>query len=245
MAKTKSKRKTRSDKFPLTLHKTGQFCKKIKGKIHYFGKNKKAALERYLEQATDLHAGRNPVLDSTTTNITIFALCNLYLEHQESKVQVKELTARHYDDQVNSLRMFVRFLGRHCQLNEISTIDLQNYKKKLQKAYGSAHRINLNIAIMKAMFHWSRKNDVIASTPNIDAISKVKVIQKEKPTFTVIQIDKLLAKADAQIKAMIWLGLNCGFGCTDCAELKWKNLNLKNARVSFARGKTGVGRNLP
>ena len=29
-------RKTRSDKFPLTLHKTGQYCKKIKGKIYYF-----------------------------------------------------------------------------------------------------------------------------------------------------------------------------------------------------------------
>ena len=245
MAISKPKRKTRSDKFPLTLHKTGQFCKKIKGKIYYFGTNKKAALERYLEQATDLHAGRNPILDPTATNITIFALGNLYLEHQEAKVQVKELTARHYDDQINSLRMFVRFLGRHCQLDEISTIDLQNYKKKLQKAYGSAHRINLNIAIMKAMFHWAKKNDVIASIPNIDAISKVKVIQKERATFTVTQIDKLLAKTDGQMKAMIWLGLNCGFGCTDCAELKWKNLNLKNARVNFARGKTGVGRNLP
>jgi hypothetical protein len=37
MAKSKPKRKTRSDKFPLTLHKIGQFCKKIKGKLYYFG----------------------------------------------------------------------------------------------------------------------------------------------------------------------------------------------------------------
>jgi len=89
--------------------------------------------QRYLDQVTDLHAGCTPTPDSAGADITISALCNLYLEHQELKVQVKELTARHYDDQVNSLRIFVRFLGRYRQLNEISTLDLQNYKKKLQK----------------------------------------------------------------------------------------------------------------
>ena len=51
----KAKKKTRSDKFPLTLHPTGQYCKKINGKIYYFGTNKKQALQRYLDQATYLH----------------------------------------------------------------------------------------------------------------------------------------------------------------------------------------------
>ena len=49
------RRKRRSDKFPLTLHPTGQYWKKIKGKIRYFGTDKKKALERYLAQATYLH----------------------------------------------------------------------------------------------------------------------------------------------------------------------------------------------
>jgi hypothetical protein len=57
MTKSKPKRKTRSDKFPLTLHPTGQYCKKIKGKLHYFGKDKKVALQRYLERAAYLHMG--------------------------------------------------------------------------------------------------------------------------------------------------------------------------------------------
>jgi hypothetical protein len=58
MATHDTKRKTRSDKFPLTLHPTGQYCKKIKGKLYYFGTNKKEALQRYLERAVYLHAGQ-------------------------------------------------------------------------------------------------------------------------------------------------------------------------------------------
>ena len=58
MIQTNSKRKNRSDKFPLTLHKTDQYCKKIKGKLYYFGTNKQQALDRYLEQATYLHSGK-------------------------------------------------------------------------------------------------------------------------------------------------------------------------------------------
>jgi integrase len=47
------------------------------------------------------------------------------------------------------------------------------------------------------------------------------------------------------MKAMIWLGLNCGFGCADCGKLKWKDLDFHNSRVRLARNKTGVRRNLP
>lgn len=45
------------------------------------------------------------------------------------------------------------------------------------------------------------------------------------------------------MKAMILLGLNCGFGPTDCAELQWENLDLEAGRVYFPRPKTGVDRN--
>ena len=44
---------------------------------------------------------------------------------------------------------------------------------------------------------------------------------------------------------MIWLGLNCGFGCTDCAYLRWTDLNFANDRVILPRRKTGVYRDLP
>ena len=47
---------------PLTAHPAGHRCKKIRGRIHYFGpwSDPEAALASYLPQKDDLHAGRTP-----------------------------------------------------------------------------------------------------------------------------------------------------------------------------------------
>ncbi len=247
MAKTKSnskKRKTRSDKFPLTLHPTGQFCKKIKGKLYYFGTDKKAALERYLEQAAFLHTGKGAKPESSN-NLSLKTLCNLYMDHQASRTAIGEIKPRQVYDQTRLLRDFVRYIGPNRIISSISTIDLQNYRKKLVKAGKAPNTINNHISAVKAMYHWAMDNEVIDAIPNLKAIKKISVPKTERPIFSITQIGKLLNEADTQMKAMVFLGLNCGFGCTDCAELRWENLDFKKARVFFPRGKTGIGRNLP
>ena len=105
--------------------------------------------------------------------------------------------------------------------------------------------MNLHLSIMKAMFHWAKKNDILKDIPNIDAISRAKEIHQDRFTFNQEQINKLLSIADIKMQAMIWLGLNCGFGCTDCAYLKWIDLNFETDRVILPRRKTGVYRDLP
>jgi integrase len=245
MAQTDTKRKTRSDKFPLTLHKTGQFCKKIRGKLYYFGIDKQRALERYLEQAAYLHAGKSPKPRSSTDVLSIKTLCNLYLDHQESRAAIGEIKPRQVFDQISLLRDFVRFVGSNRLVSNISTIELQNYRKKLIKAGKSPNTINNHMAAVKAMYNWALDNEVIESAPKLRALKKITVPKQDKPTFTAPQVQALLQNASPQMKAMIWLGLNCGFGCTDCAELKWKNLDLQNSRIDFPRGKTGISRNLP
>jgi integrase len=242
---SKTKRKTRSDKFPLTLHSTGQYCKKIKGKMLYFGKDRKQAMERYLEQAAFLHNGKAKMSRTTNGNMTLKNLCNIYLQHQQDRAESGEITVRHQADQTSCIKKFMSFIGQYRKIDEVSTLDLQNYKKKLNRAYNSAHRMNLNISIMKTMFHWAKKNDMLDYIPNIDAVSSTKIIHKQRHVFTSEQLHRLFEFADVQMKAMIWLGLNCGFGCTDCAELKWIDLDFVNGRVKLARGKTGVSRDLP
>jgi len=242
---SKIRRKTRSDKYPLTLHPTGQYCKKINGKLYYFGSDKNHALEKYLSQASYLHGNKEQGQKKCDGEMTLKKLCDLYLQYQYLKVQANALTARHHNEQIASLKKLMSFLGQTIKIDEISTLDLQSYRRKLQQAYSTAHRMNLHISIMKAMFHWAKKNDVLDSIPNIDAVSRGKIVYKQRLVFSSEDIHLLLNAADVQMQAMIWLGFNCGFGCTDCAELKWSNLDLVNCRVKLARKKTGISRDLP
>lgn len=130
-------------------------------------------------------------------------------------------------------------------VSDIATVDLQNYRKKLIKSGKAPSTINNRMTAVKAMYNWAVDNEIIESCPRLRAIKKIPLPKRDRPTFTVSEIQVLLKNAGPQMRAMIWLGLNCGFGCTDCAELQWKNLDLENGRVDFPRGKTGVNRNLP
>jgi integrase len=245
MAMPKSKRKTRSDKFPLTLHKTGQFCKKIKGKMYYFGTDRPQALQNYLEQASCLHAGRTAVSPKFDDEISLINLCNLYLEHQHSRVLAGEIKLRQVYDQTSLLKDFVRTMGAERNISEIKTLDLQDYRNILIKKGKSAARINNHISAFKAMYHWASENEIIAKMPNLPAIKKLTCPLKERPTFSPLEVKSLLEHANIRMRAMIWLGLNCGLGCTDCAELLWKHVDLKQRRIDFPRTKTGIHRRLP
>ncbi len=55
----------------------------------------------------------------------------------------------------------------------------------------------------------------------------------------------MIDSAGPQLRAMIFLGVNCGFGNTDCGTLPTKALDLRRAWVDYPRPKTGVPRRCP
>jgi hypothetical protein len=97
--------------FPLSPHASGAWQKKIRGKVHYFGKwarrvNGKLvrvhkdgweeALRLYKERADDLHAGRKPRAKSDGINVA--ELCNDFLTSKTRKRNAGELSVRMYDE---------------------------------------------------------------------------------------------------------------------------------------------------
>src|SRR5438552_5621334 len=84
--------------FPLTAHPAGYWCKKIRGKLHYFGpwSDPDAALAKYLKQKDDLHAGRKP--REATDGATVHELVNKFLNQKQALVGSGELSPRTWAD---------------------------------------------------------------------------------------------------------------------------------------------------
>ena len=96
-ASLRSKPKKPYPNFPLTPHPNGQWCKKICGQLRFFGiwSDPDAAHEQYLNQAADLHGGREPTV--LTGELTVKELANQYLNHQANKLASGEIGARWFE----------------------------------------------------------------------------------------------------------------------------------------------------
>src|SRR5262249_37758149 len=60
--------------------------------------------------------------------------------------------------------------------------------------------------------------------------------------FEARELVKVLALAPMPLEAMIFLGINCGFGNSDCGLLPLSALDLEHGWVNYHRPKTGIHR---
>ena len=243
--------------FPLTAHANGQWCKKIRGKVHFFGvwADPKAALDKYTRQAANLHAGRKPRLYSED-GATIKTIANHYLAAQLEKANRDLITPASFNDCLYAIKAFVRAIGGERPLGDVGPEDFGKYRLHLYDRLGVC-AIERSITIIRSMFTHAYEADMV-DQPMKYGGQFDKPTQKEKRQnrtehdraygkrlFTAKEIWALLNEANPQLKAMILLGINGGFGNTDCAELPVQAVNLKQRVIDYDRPKTAVQRVVP
>ena len=114
MSSSRKKPRKPNPSFPLTAHNNGQWCKKIRGKIHFFGvwENRQAALDHYLRVAADLHAGREPRDSNLAADaVMVKGVCNAYLTYQFQKVQDGNIRPSSFDDCRAIVESFAKVMG--------------------------------------------------------------------------------------------------------------------------------------
>lgn len=250
--------------FPLTAHPNGQWCKKILGKLHFFGvwAQPDAAHQNYLRVAEDLHAGRAPS-PAATGEFTVKELGNQFLAYQMQRVGTGQIGGRWFEDCRRVVRQFARSVGTARPVRSLSPDDFLNYRRLIgsrglrgNKPLG-VHAITRTIVAIQGMFKWGVQTGVLEQLPRYgQAFAKPSAAdvrrsrakrerENGKKLFTADQIRALLDAAPPHVKPAILLGINGGFGNTDCAALPVAAIDLDRALIEFERPKTAVRRVVP
>jgi integrase len=216
-------------------------------------------LRRYLTEKDDLEAGREPRQETgvITDTLTVRQLVGLFLDAKEINVQSGELELSTWKAYESFGNRMIRVFGLNTPVESLGPADFQNLRKDLQKTHKSLESINSDIGKIKAFFNWAGPGtngqgyiDRLPRfgssfrRPSKSALEREREEQTER-IFTAEAIRALLAAARPKLRAMILLGINCGFGNTDCAKLPTSRLDLRGGWAAFARTKNGIRRRNP
>ena len=252
--------------FPLTPHNNGQWCKKIRGTVHFFGvwEDPDAALQNYLRVAEALHAGRKPRAESVPTNaLTVKDVCNHFLTYQLRRAETGEIGFRWAEDCRVVLECFARLVGAGRVVSDLGPDDFLDFRQRLlrkglsgRKGLG-VHALSRAITVVRGMFKYAYETDLIDrpmkygkafERPSASLRRKSRMaaqVENGKRLFAPQVIRTILRTAEPPLRAMILLGINGGFGNVDCARLVTSAVDLDQGLVRFARPKTGVERVVP
>jgi integrase len=238
--------------FPLFPHMTRRWAKKIRGKLHYFGPwaDWQAALKKYQEQKDDLHAGRTPGVQGD--GLTVRELLNRFLTSKKLLVDAGELATRTFSDYRMTCDRISASFGLTRLVEDLADDDFEKLRAQTAKTYGPVALGN-EIQRIRCVFKYGYDAGLIDKPIRFGPAFRRpgrKTLRRARHAkgvrmFEADELRQILEAANVQMKAMILLGVNCGFGNADCGTLPLSALDLDNGWVNYPRPKTGIPRRCP
>jgi integrase len=252
--KSAKPKKPRAD-FPLFPHAAGYWAKKVRQKLVYFGKiaddpKGVKALALWLEQKDELLAGRTP--RAKRDGLTVADLCNRFLTAKIHLLYTRELSARTYHDYKRTTDRLVSVFGGSRLVDDLASDDFGNLRADISKKRGPMALGN-EVGRVRVVFKFGYDAGLIEKPirfgPGFSKPSK-KTLRKErqkKPPkmFSPGELKSLIIHADTQMRTMILLAVNGGFGNADLGTLPLSAIDLEAGWIVFPRQKTAIERRTP
>lgn len=246
--KAKKPSKPRRD-YPLFAHGSGQWAKKVQGKLYYFGTwdDPRAAEAKWDRDREALLDGRNP--DDSHHGDSLSWLLNVFLDEKAADHKRRLIVKTTLNDYHRIALHLVEFFGKSRRLGSITPHDFRRYKNSLPTSWAPT-TINNHLRYVRAIFKYA--ND-IESTPHALnynrslALVDKKTIRKheakqERKFFSAKECWQLLGVANTPMRAFILLGLNTAYGTADIGRLRIDQIDFDNQWLGEVRGKTGMAR---
>lgn len=208
-------------------------------------------MARYNAQAVDLHAGRKP-REEKGGGLQINELCNHFCDTQDHKLELGIIAESTHQDYIDTCERIVEFFGRTQSVETLQVEDFVRFKRDIGTTLGLRSMGN-EINRIRMVFKYAYDEELITRPVRFGkqfTRPAKRVLRREKQKkgpmmYEAHEIRKLLRFATPPLRAMILLGINCGFGNNDCSSLTTQYLDLKKGCHNYARPKTSIDRRCP
>jgi integrase len=236
--------KPRSD-YPLYAHSCGQWAKKINQRVHYFGPWEKpqAAEDAY----NNYREGRTL---PTVNQLSVREMVNRFLTSKKRLLDSDELKQSTYHDYYTNCERVLKVFGKSTLVSSLTPLDFERLRADFAKTHGAVTLCG-DITCTRVLFKYADDTfDVRVKfgqgfkKPTRATLRKLRQTRAPK-MFQPWELRAIVKAAGVQLRAMIYLGVNCGFGNNDCAMLPMCAVDLKGGWINFPRPKTGINRRCP
>jgi len=241
--------------YPLFPHQNGRWAKKVRGKLSYFGKvaddpKGAKALELWAEQKDDLLAGRTP--RTKTAGTTVAELCDHFMQAKDDLLETGEITRQTRTDYERTTTRIVARFGTTRTVADLTPDDFKDLRSSLAKTLGHVALGN-EIQRVRVVFKHGYDTGLIDQPMRYGPLFKrpskkalrLERAEKGQRMIEAADMRRLIEAADVQMRAMIFLAVNCGFGNSDCGTLPLASLDLAGGWLDYHRPKTGIDRRCP
>ena len=268
-----AKPKKPSKDFPLFPHANGQWAKKVRQKLHFFGvwADHQKALLRWLDEKDDLLAGRVPRSRHPDDTQTLRELANQFLATKESLRDNGELSPYTWQAYHDVCRELIDTFGRDRLLTDILPADFESLRTRWAKKWG-AQRLATEINRARTVFNFAYKNGLLDRPMRYGEgfrrpskkVMRLNKAKKGKMMFNPDELYRMIGAATQPLKTMLLLAINAALGNNDIAQLPLAvvdddgeqasktntetpetTIDLKRGWLTYPRPKTGITRECP
>ncbi len=247
-----------SPKFPLTAHPSFRWCKKYRGKAHYFGPilpnaddyGAAAALAEFERRWPTIKEPPEREPEPGPEDWTLRDLGNDYLNSQRKRVEQGLISPRTFEDAEAACLLAFKQLGPDVRVVDLKPQDFEQLRGWMLSRWKGV-RTNHMIGRIKGIFRWGQRNLKGLQLPHYaDGFDKVprRILRDEKRErgrkfYEAEEIRTLLDVADVHMRAAILLGVNAGLGNADVSRLRLDA--IQDGWLTYPRPKTGINRRIP
>ncbi|MHC1762677.1 MAG: tyrosine-type recombinase/integrase [Verrucomicrobiia bacterium] len=154
---------------------------------------------------------------------------------QSKQLSNAETTAERYKHTVD---LFLEHLGerKSAPLGAVTPRHVQGFLEKRMKSGCAPKTVVVDIKTLRTAFNRARRRGLITNNP-ADAVDLPKVESSERDTFTPAQVKALFDAAQGDWRTVVLLGYYTGARLSDCANMRWDNVDLMEGTLKFTASK--------